>query len=332
MAVVYVREQGSMVRKRGGRMLVEKEGETLLEIPLRETDCVAIFGNVQVSTQALSELLDRGIPLALYTRNGRLKGHLAPEMSKNVELRVTQYRVAMDGAASLGIAKAVVAAKVRNGQRVVADYRAHYPSEALAGACAAMERAAEESGSARDVASLMGYEGTAAAAYFGVFGEMNRSGFAFPGRRKHPATDPINALLSLGYTMAMSEIRSLVEGAGMEPHLGFLHRVEYGRPSLALDLLEAFRAPAVDRLTLRLVNEGVLKEEDFGRRAGGAGTGSVILMPEAFRRYLEAYESAVTEARACAAGGFRAAWRADVEGLARALREGGEFRPYREEA
>ena len=84
MAVVYIREQGAVVSKHGSRILVEKEGETLLEILLRQTDSVAVFGNVQVTTQALSELLDRGIPLALYTRHGRLKGHLAPALSKNV--------------------------------------------------------------------------------------------------------------------------------------------------------------------------------------------------------------------------------------------------------
>ena len=96
MATVYIREQGAVVRKRGSRILVEKEGETLLEILLRQTDSVAVFGNVQVTTQALSELLDRGIPLALYTRHGRLKGRLVPDVSKNVPLRVAQYRTALD--------------------------------------------------------------------------------------------------------------------------------------------------------------------------------------------------------------------------------------------
>src|SRR5438270_681634 len=114
MAVIYVREQGSVIRKRGGRILVEKEHETLLEIPLRMTESVAVFGNVQVTTQALSELLDRGIPLALYTRHGRLKGHLTPDTSKNVPLRVAQYRTALDEAAALGIAKELVMAKLRN--------------------------------------------------------------------------------------------------------------------------------------------------------------------------------------------------------------------------
>ena len=114
----------------------------------------------------------------------------------------------------------------------------------------------------------------------------------------------------------------------MEPHLGFLHRVDYGRPSLALDLLEPFRSPLVDRLTLRLVNERMLTVVDFGKRAAGAAAGGVVLLPDAFRKYLEAYEAAVSEPRERAPSGLRNAWRADVEKLLAAIRDGVPFTPY----
>lgn len=331
MAVVYVKEQGAIIRKHGGRILVEKDDALLLEIPLRQTDSVAVFGNVQVTTQALSELLDRGIPLSLYTRHGRLKGHLVPDISKNVPLRVAQYRMALDEVASLGLAKAVVRAKLRNTGRLLGDYRNNYPSDGLASACEAMRHAADCAGGAKNHAELLGYEGSAAAIYFGGFAEMNRSELPFDGRRKHPATDPINGLLSLGYTLVMNEIRAAVEGAGMEPHLGFLHQVDYGRPSLALDLLEPFRAPLVDRLTLRLVNEKTLTGADFGTRVAGTAGGGVTLMPDSFRKYLAAYEAAVTEPRTRAPEGMRNAWRGDVERLAAAIRDGSVFAPYCEE-
>jgi CRISPR-associated protein Cas1 len=174
----------------------------------------------------------------------------------------------------------------------------------------------------------LGYEGSAAAVYFGAFPEINRSGLPFEGRRKHPATDPINGLLSLGYTLAMNEIRALVEGAGMEPHLGFLHRVDYGRPSLALDLLEPFRAPLVDRLTLKLVNERTLTEADFGKRLTGDAVGSVMLVPDSLHKYLEAYEAAVAEPSQRAPSGIREVWQAEVEKLAAAIRDGAGFAPY----
>jgi CRISP-associated protein Cas1 len=331
MAVVYVKEQGAIIRKHFGRILVEKDEELLLEIPLRQTDSVAVFGNVQVTTQALSELLERGIPLALYTRHGRLKGHLVPDISKNVPLRVAQYRTALDEAAALRIAKAVVRAKLLNSDKLLSDYRRHYPSERLASASEAMREALGKLAAVAQHSELLGHEGSAAAAYFSAFTEMNRSELPFDGRRKHPAMDPINGLLSLGYTLVMNEIRALVEGAGMEPHLGFLHKVDYGRPSLALDLLEPFRAPLVDRLSLRLVNEKTLTAADFARRVSGGAPGSVILLPDSFRKYLEAYEAAVTEPRERAPSGMRQAWRADVEKLAAAIRDGAAFAPYCEE-
>jgi CRISPR-associated protein Cas1 len=328
MATVYVKEQGAIVRKHGERILVEKDDQLLAEIRLRETASVAIFGNVQVTTQALSELLERGIPLSLYTRHGRLKGHLVPEMSKNVALRVAQYRAALDDAASLALAKAVVAAKVRNAGKLLADYRSHYPSDALAAASEAMGQTAGKIAAASRHEELLGLEGSAAAACFAAFREMNRSELPFDGRRKHPATDPINGLLSLGYTLVMNEIRAALEGAGLEPHLGFLHKVDYGRPSLALDLLEPFRSPVVDRLTLRLVNERILTAADFGSRSAGAAAGSVVLLPESFTKYLGAYEAAVSEPRGRALAGLRTAWCADVQKLAAAIRDGAAFAPY----
>src|ERR1039458_8774684 len=162
----------------------------------------------------------------------------------------------------------------------------------------------------------------------GAFPEMNRSALPFEGRRKHPVTDPINGLLSLGYTLAMNEIRALVEGAGMEPHLGFLHRVDYRRPSLALDLLEPFRAPLVDRLTLRLVNERILTAADFANRDTKRTAGSVILVPDSLHKYLEAYEAAVAKPRVRAPSGIRGAWQAEVEKLAASIRDGAGFAPY----
>jgi CRISPR-associated protein Cas1 len=146
-------------------------------------------------------------------------------------------------------AKALVRAKLWNSDALVADYRSNHPSTELDALAGALLRSADQVVAAANLSELLGYEGSGTAAYFAGFSLMNRSELPFDGRAKHPPPDPVNALLSLGYTMLMNEIRSLVEGAGLEPHLGFLHRADYGRPSLALDLLEPFRSVFVDRLT-----------------------------------------------------------------------------------
>ena len=311
MAVVYVKEQRSVIRKRGARLLVEKDEETLAEIRVRETDAVAVFGNVQVTTQALGMLLDEGIPVALYTLHGRLKGHLVPEASKNLPLRVAQYRAALDEAASLGPAREVVQAKIANTRAVAALYRTNYPNGDLAEAVEELTRLEGRAAEAGDRAELLGLEGAAAARWFAVFGKLNRSGLPFPGRRMHPSPDPVNALLSFGYTVLGNEIRALAEGAGLEPHLGFLHQV--------------------DRLTLRLVNQSVLREEDFGRSLAGRNEGRIVLNPGSLARYLGSYEEAVTAARKGAPEGIRAELARDVEKLKRWLAGGEMFRAWREE-
>jgi CRISPR-associated protein Cas1 len=321
-----------MVHKRGSRLVVEKDDKTLAEIPLRETDLVALFGNVQVTTQALAELLDRGIPVGLYTRNGRLKGRVAPEASGAVRIRLAQFAAATNPAETLRMARPFVCAKLANSAALVEEHRVNYPSESLLAARETLKHEAESAFLAAALDELMGHEGAGAAAHFRAFAEMNRSAFPFPGRHKHPPPDPVNALLSLGYTMVMNELRGLAEGLGLDPYLGFLHAPEDNRPSLALDLLEPFRPSLVDRLVLRLVNQRILTEDDFMRRVAGPSAGSVILKTETWGKYLETYEDAMQTPRRSAPRGMRAEMQAQVSRLVAALRDGKEFLPFLENA
>ena len=288
VAYLYLTEQGAILRKAGDRFLVEKEDEVLLDLPYHKLETVLLFGNVQVTTQALAELLEKGVNLSLFSRQGQYRGSLAPPRGKNVELRLAQFDRYRDGARALEMARRVVAAKIANGLAVLERYRAR--NEATAEGeerRASLEAAVGACAGAGTVAALDGIEGAAARAYFTMLMEFNRSGMAWPGRQKHPATDPLNALLSLTYTLLMHELTGLAEGAGLDPYLGFLHQVDYGRPSLALDLMEAFRHAVADRLVLTVVNREMLGAEDF--RAGGERPG-VFLARAAMKRYLGEYE------------------------------------------
>jgi CRISPR-associated protein Cas1 len=328
MPILYIQHQGAIVRKRGARLLIKADDKILAEIPLRQTEAVAVFGNVQVTTQAMSVLLDAGIPLALHTRHGRLKGHLVPESSKNVDLRVAQFRHALDPAAALPFARATVAAKLRNTANTLAAYRRHNDAPELAALAPHLLDLASHTQTAASPAELMGIEGAGAAAWFAVLSLLNHSPFEFPGRRRRPPTDPINALLSLGYTFLLNELRALAEGAGLEPHVGFLHQIDYGRPSLALDLLEPFRVPVIDRLTLRLVNLRILTEPDFARSLAGPQQSAVILLPTSFATYVQHYESALTTPRAGAPQGVRALLRDEIAKLRTALLSATPFEPW----
>ncbi len=326
VAYLYLTEQGSILRKAGDRMLVEKEDEVVLDIPYHKLEAVLLFGNVQVTTQAMAELLEKGVSLSLFSRQGAYRGALEPPRGKNIDLRIAQFSTFRDQVRALEMARQVVAAKVANGLAVLDLYRRHGdPGEGFDARRGALAKSLESCVRVADIAALDGVEGSAAREYFQLLMEFNRSEMAWPGRIKHPATDPLNALLSLAYTLIMNEISALLEGAGLDPYLGFLHQVDYGRPSLALDILEAFRHPVADRLVLTLINKRLLEGGDF--QSGGPGHG-VFLEPKAMKRFFGEYERwllSKTEEGTC----FRECLRTDVENLCAALRAGAVFEPWR---
>ena len=195
-----------------------------------------------------------------------------------------------------------------------------------------MQRGVIALADAQSVAELDGIEGSAARAYFeALFTNYNRSPFSWPGRVKHPATDPLNALLSLGYTMLMNELLGLAEARGLDPALGFLHELDGNRPSLALDLMEPFRHAAVDRMVLTAVNRNTFTPDDFSDRGPQSG---LALKPEAFRRYLEEYERSMLSPMVVAGGAeatrvsFRSLFQAELDHLARALRGTEPWAPF----
>ena len=317
VACLYLTEQGAVLRKAGDRFLVEKDDEVLLDLPYHKLKAVLLFGDIQVTTQAMAELLEKGVTLSQFSRQGQYRGTLSPPRGRNIALRLAQFDCYRDRERALGMARAIVSAKIANGLEVLARYREKNPTSPefeerrralaeTAGSCAA----------APHVAVLDGIEGASAHAYFGLVMEFNKSGMEWPGRLKHPAPDPLNALLSLAYTLLMHELAALLEAQGLDPYLGFLHQVDYGRPSLALDLVEPFRHPVADRLVLTLLNRQVLDADDFV--SGGERPG-VFLKPAALKRFFGEYERWMLDrpvVDGAAAPGFRDRLRRDVEALA----------------
>ena len=286
MATLYVTEQGSVVRKTSDRLVLEKDGVVLAEIPCLKLDAVLLYGNVQVTTQALAELLDHGIELALLTLSGKLRGQLTPPKARNVPLRMRQYELAHAEAFCLDLAREVVGAKVESSISVLRRFRRNHPEALAAEEIGELERSLAAVGEAASIESLRGVEGSAAARYFRALRAMVPAEIAFDGRSRRPPRDPVNALLSFGYVLVGNELQSLLDGMGFDPYLGFYHRLDYGRPSLALDLLEEFRAALVDRWSVGLLNLGALGPGDFN----GTAEGGVLLSRDGMKRYFPAYE------------------------------------------
>lgn len=331
MAYLYLTEQGSILRKAGDRLLVEKDDEIVLDLPYHKLENVLLFGNVQVTTQAVAELLEKGVRMSLFSREGAYRGSLTPPQGGNIELRLAQFRVWQDGARSLAIARSVVHGKIANLVAVLRRYRGENKVDAdFDGKLAAVSEGVNAASSANGIAALDGVEGAASRQYFDLLMTFNRSELEWPGRHKHPAPDPLNALLSLTYTLLTNELAALLEGLGLEAHLGFLHQIDYGRPSLALDLVEAFRGPVADRFVLTMVNRRVFDSDDFQSSGDRPG---VFLKPKPLKRYLASFEEWVLDRPKRGDDGppppnFRNLLRAEAEKMASVIRNGGDFVPW----
>jgi CRISP-associated protein Cas1 len=327
MATLYVTEQKAIIRKTSDRLVVEKNKTVLMEIPCLKLDTVLIYGNVQVTTQALAEMLDHGIELALFSLSGRLRGQLTPPKAKNIPLRMRQYEVSRSEDFCLRLSREIVQAKIRNSGAVLRRFRMNHPEAVALADIKDVEDMADAAGRALTLGTLRGQEGTAAARYFRLLPGMVPECFRFDGRSRRPPRDPVNALLSFGYVLVGNEIQSLLDGMGFDPHLGFFHQIDYGRPSLALDLLEEFRAAFVDRLTLNLLNLGLLTPEDFQTTPEKG----VLLRRESMQRYFPVYEREITTPLSVDGQSltFRQLFRRQAERLARTLLEDEPYEPFR---
>jgi CRISPR-associated protein Cas1 len=286
MSTLYLTEQGSKLRKTSQRLVVEKAGTILLEVPAREIERVLLFGSVQLSTQAISFLLDNGIDVSFLSLHGRLKGKLTPVESKNVFLRLAQYDRFKDDEFRLTIARSILEAKMKNQRTRILRYQRNHPDTEFTSELDVISHSRSSLPNKKAISALMGLEGASTAAYYRCFAKMLSQDFTFEKRTRHPPLDPVNALLSLGYVLISNELGALAESMGFDPFIGFLHGLRYGRRSLPLDLVEEFRHPVIDGLVQTLINKRIIKETDFQKESNGA----FLLHKEALKRFFSLYE------------------------------------------
>lgn len=236
-----------------------------------------------------------------------------------------QYGLHQDAARSLALAKKAIRAKIQNGLEVIERWESRdTASDVTAEHRRQMRDALGNLDGTSTVEAVDGVEGAAARAYFDGLMRFNQSPFPWQGRSRHPPQDEVNALLSLTYTLLMNEIRGLLESAGLDSYLGFLHQPDYGRPSLALDVLEPFRHPVADRFVLTCLNRQVFGREDFERKDGQAG---VYLSHRALKQYFASYERWMLAKIGTL--NFRMALQEEVRRFARAVREDADYAPFR---
>lgn len=332
MAPLYLMEQGSKLGVERQRLVVSKRDEMLARVPLAHVESVVIYGNIEVTTPAIKRLMKAGVDLVFLTQQGRYVGRMVGPLSKFGELRAAQYHHTCDAWFAMSVARRIVQGKLFN-MRVSLQRRRR--SGGGAGLVPVIERLAELARRTEDADSLevlLGLEGAASAAYFGVFGRLMPAAWSFHRRTRRPPTDPVNVLLSLGYTIVTRMSESAVLSAGLDPYLGLLHQPVYGRPSLALDIVEEFRAPIVDAAVLRCLNEGMIAPGDFTH--DGTPERPVVLSDGGAKAFIRALETKLDTMVSAPHSGDRVSYRRMVErqaqAMARCFREGvPDYTPFR---
>ena len=288
MGTVYVNQDDSFIGKTDERLTVKAEKKQLLDIPLIKIDGVVIFGRATISPAAVIELLERKIPMSFMTGTGRFLGRLEPELTKNIFVRRSQWAAAGETPKAIHMVQAFVRGKLKNYRSSLMRHLRDYPDLDLQKEVDALEEAIASIVNHQAIASIRGVEGHGSAVYWRAFPKLIRTDkFTFSTRNRRPPTDPVNALLSFGYSLLRHDIQGALNIVGFDPYLGYLHTERYGRPSLALDLMEEFRPIIVDAMVLSALNRKAIVPEDF---VSEPLSKAVSLSNEARRSFLKLYE------------------------------------------
>ena len=289
MGTVYItQEYDSFIRKTDERLTIKADKKKLLDVPLIKIDGLVIMGQATISPAIINELLERKIPLSFVTATGRYKGCLQPELTKNIFVRKAQWLAAGETETAIHLVRGFVRGKLKNYRHLLMRRRREYSELDLDTGIIKLEQAITPIDYTNNIDSLRGLEGAGSAAYFSCFNQLIQNlNFNFKSRVRRPPTDPVNSLLSLGYSLLRHDVQSAVNIVGFDPYLGYLHYQRYGRPSLALDLMEEFRPLIVDAMVLNAINKEKLSPDDF---ISEPISNAVSLTKEGLKIFLRLYE------------------------------------------
>jgi CRISPR-associated protein Cas1 len=292
MPTVYLTEQQAIVKKDGDTLVVHlpniednSQPKRKIRIPLLKVDRVVLQGNITLTSPALAALLEVHAEVTLLDAYGRFQGHLAPAFSKNGQLRLAQAAAHQDHRCRHYLARSFVKGKLVNLRTMLMRFNRKHQHEQMAQAATQIKQILtdltnlEPDATAPDpqrpqansaYGRLQGLEGQASALYFQNFRHLLNQPDLFSGRTRRPPLDPVNALLSYGYTILLNQVMSALCTVGLDPYIGYLHGTRFGKPALALDLMEEFRPLVVDSVVLTLFNNNILQAKDFITELGGA--------------------------------------------------------------
>ncbi|NJN82976.1 MAG: type I-D CRISPR-associated endonuclease Cas1 [Caldilineaceae bacterium] len=341
MTTLYLTQPYSVVRKEGETLVVKvpENRETgapasKTRVPMMKIDQVVVMGDSTVTTPALVALLEQNADICFCDFRGRFQGRLAPAVSKNVFVRTAQFQTHTDYRQRVLLAARFVRGKLHNQRTLLLRSNRSLDDESIAERVAqSAETIAEMLKEVDDLqveeegppdprrpqmqsalGALHGMEGAGAAAFFRGYGLLLKHDLGFDGRKRRPPTDPVNALLSFGYTLLMNHVLSAAQIVGFDPYIGYLHSEGYGKPSLALDLMEEMRTPIVDSVVLTVVNKQIIGRQHFDEQFG-----VYQLNAQGRKRFLQQFEQRLNTEIQHPVFGYKATYRRSLELQARLL-------------
>ncbi len=287
MSTLYVSQDGALVRVTGERIRVTQKRDQLLDVPMIKVEQLVLLGRVGITTPALRALMEHQIEIVYLSTYGKFLGRFQPPLSKNLILRKAQFRASENPDQVAEFARGFVRGKLLNMRTLLQRSARGSPTEELGKAVDQIQALMKRLPQVTIVDEIRGLEGAGTAVYFGVFDQLIKAkGWSFERRVRRPPTDPVNALLSFGYVLLTNDLTSACQVVGFDPYVGYLHADRYGKPALALDLMEEFRPVIVDSLVLTLINKRMLAPDDFEVQPG-----EVYRMKDRTKRtFLQAYE------------------------------------------
>lgn len=313
MAIFYAVEQGLFLHKEGERLIAKKDKKIIKFLHFHDLEQVILIGRINLTPSVIFELLKRDIDTVFLTYTGRYLGRLSSIGGKNIELRIRQYESLKDKLFKLSLAQKIVKGKIEN-QRLFLR-RINRKGLGLEDAILKLRAFSKRIKEGTELDEIRGMEGTSSRLYFNAYAKgLAKVGIEFEKRERRPPKGPANALLSLGYTLLFSHVLSLVNLVGLDPYIGFFHAPGYGKPALALDLMEEWRPIIVDAVVMNAFNLKVIKREDFIIEEEG-----ICLNRDGWRKFIAQFERKMAEKIRHPNQDIRLTYRNCIEAQARQL-------------
>lgn len=290
MSSLYINEYGATLGVVNDRLQVRRKGKVVQEMPALHLERVVLMTPANITLPAVRFLMERGIDIAYLSPNGAYYGRFSRGEGKSVEQRLAQFQKFLDPAFRLALAKTFIQGKLQN---MIALWRSSRRPDSAETELNTLRKILKNMENAPSLESLLGFEGSASAAHFQLLRKIMPQPWLFPSRQPHPPPDPVNAMLSLGYTLLYSRMSGLLHMHGLDPYLGFFHERKHGHAALASDMIEEWRAPLVDAVILNMINLQQITVDDFHKQRGACR-----MAKPALQKFIAAFEQRLQQSQA----------------------------------